>query len=177
MEIIKYLCTDLLKAILRFLQGEELPLALTNTRLLQVARSVHEDGMLSAQRLSAYLSSGALTKFVLDHDMVEVNKKLMELTVKHGCLHSMKVLRAQDPPCPWDWRTCGYAAGGGRLDVLQWARSQDPPWCPWDEWTCRCAARGGHLHVLQWARSQDPPCRGKRCSCLVSLSSLTCTCT
>ena len=47
------------------------------------------------------------------------------------------------------------AADGGHIDVLQWARSQDPP-CPWDEYVCRYAAMNGHLDVLQWARSQDP---------------------
>ena len=42
-----------------------------------------------------------------------------------------------------EW-TCGYAAEGGRVDVLQWLRSQDPP-CPWDKRIrtgalCSCAA-------------------------------------
>jgi len=45
--------------------------------------------------------------------------------------------------------TCWAAAGGGHLEVLQWAREHG---CPWDEWVCRLAAGGGHLHVLQWAR-------------------------
>jgi hypothetical protein len=39
----------------------------------------------------------------------------------------------------------------GHLDMLQWARAQDPP-CPWNEWTCVCAAEKGHLHVLQLVR-------------------------
>eukprot|EP00605_Chrysophyceae_sp_TOSAG23-4_P002601 GSChrysophyteH1.ASY1.ANO1.2872.1 assembled CDS len=55
----------------------------------------------------------------------------MNLTAKHGCLESVKILRARDPPCPWDEETCHAAAKGGHLHVLQWARSQDPP-CPWD---------------------------------------------
>ncbi len=33
---------------------------------------------------------------------------------------------------PIDNRVSAAMAGGGHLDVLQWARSQDPP-CPWDE--------------------------------------------
>lgn len=33
----------------------------------------------------------------------------------------------------------------GHLQVLQWARSQDPP-CPWKEWTCTEAAAHGHLN-------------------------------
>ena len=45
--------------------------------------------------------------------------------------------------------TCAYAAEGGHLEVLQWAREND---CPWDEETCTYAARGGHLEMLQLAR-------------------------
>ena len=89
----------------------------------------NEDRTLSARRKSAYLSSEALTTFVLNHGMVEVNEELMNLTAKYGCLESVKILRARDPRCPWDEDTCRDAA-----------------------------ARGGHLHVLQWLRSQDPPC-------------------
>ena len=64
-----------------------------------------------------------------------------------GHLDVLKWLRDQDPPCPWDWETCAWAAEGGHLDVLKWARSQDPPCpqdlpCPWNE-------------VLKWLRSQD----------------------
>ncbi len=89
------LATELVRKVMGYLQGEDLPVALTNTRLLMIARSIHEDRTLCAQRKSAYLSSGALTTFVLNHGMVEVDMKLMNLTAKHGCLESMKILRAQ----------------------------------------------------------------------------------
>ena len=92
------LATELVREVMGYLQGEELPVALTNTRLLMIARSIHEDRMLSAQRKSAYLSSGALTTFVLNHGMVEVNVQLMNLTARHGYLVSVQILRAQDPP-------------------------------------------------------------------------------
>jgi len=36
--------------------------------------------------------------------------------------------------------------------VLQWARASG---CPWDANTCAWAARGGHLDVLQWARANE----------------------
>lgn len=36
----------------------------------------------------------------------------------------LKWLRAQEPPCPWDGETCGWAARGGHLEVLRWARAQ-----------------------------------------------------
>jgi hypothetical protein len=57
--------------------------------------------------------------------------------------------------CPWDERTCEYAAEGGHLEVLKWAREHH---CPWDEQCCAGAAASGHLDVLQWARQQQPPC-------------------
>jgi hypothetical protein len=66
-----------------------------------------------------------------------------------GDVQRLLWLRAQDPPCPFVWRTCRGAAAGGHLDVLQWLRAQDPP-CPLDEAACIEAAHGGHLDVLQW---------------------------
>ena len=50
-----------------------------------------------------------------------------------------------------------FAALSGYMEVLQWLRAQDPP-CPWDERTCACAAEAGNVDVLQWLRAQDPPC-------------------
>ena len=88
---------------------------------------------------------------------------------------------------PWDEWTCAYAARGGHLEVLQWARANGAPWdedtctaaarsghlevlqwarangCPWSEATCACAARGGHLEVLQWARANGAPWNPKDC--------------
>ena len=91
MTALNVLATELLREVISYLQGEELPLALTSIRLLRKARSLtlHEDRMLSAQRKGEYLSSGALTTFVLDHGMVEVDVELMNLTVKNGCLESL----------------------------------------------------------------------------------------
>ena len=65
MRALNVLATELVREVMGYLQGEDLPLALTNTRLLMIARSIHEDRTLCAQRKSAYLSSGALTAFVL----------------------------------------------------------------------------------------------------------------
>jgi hypothetical protein len=62
----------------------------------------------------------------------------------------LTVLRADG--CPWDEGTCYWAAKGGHLEVLQWARASG---CPWDANTCAWAARGGHLDVLQWARANE----------------------
>ena len=51
-------------------------------------------------------------------------------------------------------RLCHDFAGGGHLEVLQWARAHG---CPWDSQTCYYAAENGHLEVLQWARAQGCP--------------------
>ena len=56
--------------------------------------------------------------------------------------------------CRWDERTCAQAALNGHLKVLQWARAQG---CPWDEQTCAKAAENVHRAVLQWARAQGCP--------------------
>ena len=56
--------------------------------------------------------------------------------------------------CPWNWKTYAWAGRNGHLEVLQWARAHG---CPWDEKTCAYAARNGHLAVLQWARANGCP--------------------
>ena len=55
-----------------------------------------------------------------------------------------------------DSRVCSEAAENGHLDVLQWARTQDPP-CAWDVGVCRYAAGDGHLDVIEWLRTQNLP--------------------
>ena len=55
---------------------------------------------------------------------------------------------------PWDRETCKAAARSGRLDVLRWLRRNG---CPWDEWTCVYAERAGHAHVARWARENGCP--------------------
>ena len=58
---------------------------------------------------------------------------------------SIKMLAwAKDNGCPWEKRTCAFAAEGGHLETLKWAREHDCP-CDWDESTCALAAQGGHL--------------------------------
>lgn len=42
--------------------------------------------------------------------------------------------------------TCAFAAAGGHVEVLKWARSKG---CPWGEETCASAARGGRLKVSE----------------------------
>jgi len=64
------------------------------------------------------------------------------------------VLRARVHGCPEDKWTCAYAARGGHVEVLQWAREYN---CPWDAVTCAFAAWGGHLDVLMLAQEHHCP--------------------
>ena len=41
---------------------------------------------------------------------------------------------------------CEYAAWGGHLEVLKWAREHG---CPWDEEECGAAAAGGHQAMMR----------------------------
>jgi len=50
---------------------------------------------------------------------------------------------------------CVYAARGGQIPVLQWARQQG---CAWDESVSGWAAYAGQTETLQWLRAQSPPC-------------------
>ena len=91
------------------------------------------------------------------------------MAARGGNLEVLKWARSQDPPCPWSEETCREAAWNGHLDVLKWARSEDPP-CPWNGETCYYAVLGGHLEVLKWARAQDPPCPWSRSDCRAEAS-------
>jgi hypothetical protein len=75
----------------------------------------------------------------------------------------LKVLRwARENGCPWDHLTCAYAAGRGHLEILQWARGNG---CSWNEWTCGFAASNGHLEVLKWLRREKDPCPWNEWTC------------
>jgi hypothetical protein len=84
-----------------------------------------------------------------------------------GHLETLKQLRAQSPPCPWDENTCAWAAEKGHLEILKWLRAQTPS-CPWDEFTCALAAKNGHLETLKWLRAQTPPCPWGEFTCALA---------
>ena len=88
------------------------------------------------------------------------NAKTCEYAAMQGQLDSLQW--ARENHCPWDGMTCASAAFSGRLEVLQWAREQG---CPWDFRTCGQAAFMGRFEVLQWARGQDPPCPWDAATC------------
>ena len=75
-----------------------------------------------------------------------------------GDPEALKALRRN---FPWGMSTCAFAAWGGHLEMLKWARANG---CPWNELTCACAAEHGHLKVLQWARANDCPWNDETCA-------------
>ena len=77
---------------------------------------------------------------------------LCRLAAGGGHLEVLQWARAHG--CPWDHHTCTAAARNGHLEVLQWARAQG---CDWDEQTCLEAEEGAHFEVLEWARAQGCP--------------------
>jgi hypothetical protein len=56
--------------------------------------------------------------------------------------------------CPWDERTCEFAAAFGKLDCLRYAHEHG---CPWDERTCEFAAYDGHFDCLKYAHDNGCP--------------------
>ena len=81
--------------------------------------------------------------------------KAMYAAAERGHLEMVTLLRER-LGCVMTEKTCGWAAYGGRLEVLQYLRSGPLP-CPWDHETCEGAARNGHLRVLAWAIAQGCP--------------------
>lgn len=71
---------------------------------------------------------------------------LCNMAALNGRLDVIKWLRAQDPPCPWEGRTCLYAASNGYLEALQWMVAAG---CPWDSVACRRSARSNES-VVAW---------------------------
>ncbi len=84
---------------------------------------------------------------------------LCEYAARSGDLLLLKRARALDPPAPWSWFTCGFAAERGRLAVLQWMHAQEPQWLQ-DAFICACAAAAfnGHVHVTKWLHSLPGGC-------------------
>ena len=123
---------DETKVIISYVRGSEQPLAMTSKALLaqvRKGRTIVEAGELPPQLASSFLKTEGLARYALSTGLLEPSKGLMDFAASHGCLAGMQVLRALDPPCPWDEKTCAGAAKEGLLPVLQWLRRQVPP-CP-----------------------------------------------
>jgi hypothetical protein len=68
-----------------------------------------------------------LSKPVLNAPMISAREPMISclqsvafnLDLRHYDLEILQWAREQDPPCPWDWKTCDKAVRGGHLEVLQ----------------------------------------------------------
>jgi hypothetical protein len=111
----------------------------------------------------------ALTESLALAGSVPALKKAVELgaptdnlcfyAAKGGHLELLKWARQNG--FPWDSDTCDNAAEGGHLELIKWARENG---CPWDSGTCAEAALGGQLEVLKWARENGCPWDSDTCA-------------
>ena len=103
------------------------------------------------------MTSVSKAEWAIHELKMPINDNTFFAAVAGGILGVVKLMwNRSEGKITWDKHVCISAAENGHLDVLQWARAQDPP-CPWDEWACMYAGQNGHLDVLQWARSQGAP--------------------
>lgn len=72
---------------------------------------------------------------------------------KRGHIDILKY--AHENGCHWNG-ACAAAAEGDQFETLKWLRSQKPP-CPWDTLTCYEATRKNHLKILKYARENGCP--------------------
>lgn len=69
--------------------------------------------------------------------------------------------------CPLDNnQICYFAAGGGHLDVIKWAREYG---CQWDEINATYAAKNIHLNILKWCVAEG--CVWNKEECLRQIES------
>ncbi|KAK9867484.1 hypothetical protein WJX84_003072 [Apatococcus fuscideae] len=64
--------------------------------------------------------------------------------------------KQHEEPCPWGPKLCSSAIKHGHLDMLHWARAQQPP-VRWDWYSCNAAAELGDLKALRWLRPGSLP--------------------
>ena len=108
------------------------------------------------QSFKSTVASVALARWALDNmDVNELGtykRRVCDMAAGGGHLQVLQWARANG--CTWNKDVCSKAALGGHLQVLQWARANG---CPWDSHVCSNAAYGGHLEILQWARANGCP--------------------
>jgi hypothetical protein len=78
--------------------------------------------------------------------LTEIDQTVLYFTSKSLRRYKLSLCRKR--------KVCAYAARGGHLDLLKWARKNG---CLWNSNTCTNAARGGHLELLKWARENGCP--------------------
>ena len=142
------------------LRSEFLPEPRDLGRLRAVSRSMRDAVDATGREIkklsdvdAARLGYVSLLKERFSRGVLEEECLVCAAAATTGDLEALKELRCAEN-FPWDEETCAYAAYGGHLEVLMWARKNG---CPWDEGTCARAAKGGHLEVLKWLRENGCP--------------------
>jgi hypothetical protein len=73
----------------------------------------------------------------------------------NGHLKILIFLRSGRDKCPWDERSCAYAAKNGHIDILIYLRS-GPDKCPWNLQECvEAALAHNHKQVLNFLQSNS----------------------
>jgi hypothetical protein len=84
------------------------------------------------------------------------NVSLCREAAAAGGFETLRWLRTQHPPAPYDESVLQAAAAAGNLQIVQWLRAQASP-CPWDEGVLQLAAQRGQLEVINWCRAHRCP--------------------
>ena len=111
---------------------------------------------------AAELGDVSLLKDRHSRGLLDDEYLLCAAAARNGDLEMLKAQRADD--CPWDARTCAYAAAGGHLAMVKWTWPNFDHDCPLCKWTCSYAAEGSHLETLKWAREQGCPWDDRTCT-------------
>lgn len=117
--------------------------------------------------LPQFLPNMDLLQFVLTSKLVnktgnsEVYSRIpsdytCKQAAKDGKIEILKWLRSQDPPCPWDEGCWNVAAQYGNTETLRWLKEKNCP-RPTDYWPCLVAIENGYLETVKWLRAQEPP--------------------
>jgi len=79
----------------------------------------------------------------------EFDSALCGEAARHGKLDVLVWARAQNPPCAWNSLVCTWAVRNDDDRMLYWAMDNE---CPMDRWACAFAASHGKLDVLRALR-------------------------
>ena len=101
----------------------------------------------NAKQLWCFLAeNGYLNLMKILNKKVTIDILRLEFAALGGHLDVLKWARENN--CEWSKAVCANAALGGHLDILVWARENG---CHWNSTVCAYAAKNGHLTILIWA--------------------------
>jgi len=87
---------------------------------------------------------------LLRENQLSTTKGVCEKAAFNGHLNVLKWARAQNPPFEWSENTCVNAAAYGELHVLKWLREHG---CPWDSRVLVVASKNAATDIKEWAEN------------------------